>query len=101
MPKAEEKDLHHLGERILATIASLEETHAEMQKKLDQLKRIASFYLRGIDPRDIKGMTLPPDGMATITMVDGTMHRMPVGEISLHDHKLYFEETKRWTRRKQ
>ncbi len=81
------KTLEEKGEAILETIRNVREKHKEMDEKLQQLVRIATYYSHGIDPQEIEQpVTRQWDPkveamVATFNMKDGSVHRIPVKEL--------------------
>jgi hypothetical protein len=81
------KTLEEKGEAILETIRNVREKHREMDEKLQQLVRIATYYSHGIDPQEIeypvtRQWDQTVEGMvATVNMRDGSVHRIPVKEL--------------------
>ena len=75
-------ELEEKGACILEWVVEYSEKRTEMDRNIRKLMRIAKHYVRGIDPKDIKSRILPPDGIATITMKDGTVHAVPVREVN-------------------
>lgn len=82
MEKEQMKTLEEKGEAIMETVESVRAKHLEVEEKLRNLLRIALHYIRGIDPQEIdRSQTYTKDGLATITMKDGSVHRIPVKEL--------------------
>ncbi len=76
------KTLEEKGEAILTTVENVRAKHQEVEKKLRDLVRIALHYIQGIDPQEINKLeSYKKDGLAVITMKDGSVHRIPVKEL--------------------
>jgi coenzyme F420-reducing hydrogenase beta subunit len=75
------RTLEQKGESIIETVENIREKNREVEKRLQELLRIAVYYLRGIDPQDIEKPVFKQDGIAIITLKDGSVHRIPVKEL--------------------
>lgn len=81
------KTLEEKGEAILETIRNVREKHKEMDEKLQQLVRIATYYSHGIDPQEIEHPVTKQwdqtveEMVAVFNMKDGSIHRIPVKEL--------------------
>lgn len=75
------RTLEQKGESIIEAVENIREKNREVEKRLQELLRVALLYLRGIDPQDIEKPVFQQDGIATITLKDGSVHRIPVKEL--------------------
>jgi len=76
------RTLEQKGESIIETVENIREKNREVEKRLQELLRVALHYMRGIDPQDIdRGRSYTANGLATITLKDGSVHRIPVKEL--------------------
>ena len=86
MEKEQMKTLEEKGEAIMQTVENVREKHREMDEKLQQLVRIATYYSHGIDPEEIEYPSYRERGedgkiVVIITMKDRSVHRIPVKEL--------------------
>lgn len=83
------KTLEEKGKLILDAVKNVREKHREMDEKLQQLVRIATYYSHGIDPQEIASSFVSSHGApgqdvrleVIITMKDGSVHRIPKTEL--------------------
>jgi len=73
--------LEEKARKILEWAEAYEAKRREADEQVRRLLRVAAFYAKGIDPQEVQRPIYQTDGIATITMKDGSVHRIPTKEL--------------------